>query len=249
MPITHFWRKSWRNQVQISTPNNKVPTEAQANTSTHHQQIGTSALWFPPQGGTRLIKVLLDYAIALPSLIVMTPLFLLLALLIKLDSPGPIFHRREMMGQNGRIFPALKFRTMTINGHDSLAQHPHLQAELAQNFKLKSDPRVTRLGRLLRNYSLDALPQFFNVLAGDMSLIGPRFVTPEEIARYGANGAWLLTVPPGLTGLWQVSGRSDTSYEERIRLDMIYSQTWSLWLDLKILLRTPWVVVQGKGAY
>jgi len=249
MSTARFWHTSWRNQVQISTLSNQTPTEAQANHSAHHEQIGTTVIRFPPQRGTRLIKMLLDYVIALPSLIVMTPLFLLLALLIKLDSPGPIFHRREMMGQNGRIFPALKFRTMTINGHDILAQHPHLQAELAQNFKLKNDPRVTRLGRLLRKYSLDELPQLINVLAGDMSLIGPRFVTPEEIARYGANGARLLTVPPGLTGLWQVSGRSDTSYEERIRLDMIYIQNWSLWLDLKILLRTPWVVVQGKGAY
>ncbi|MBK8988521.1 MAG: sugar transferase [Chloroflexi bacterium] len=192
---------------------------------------------------------MLDYSITLPGLLFILPLLLLLAALIKLDSPGPVIHRRLMMGQHGRPFYAFKFRTMVVNGDAILAQNPHLQAELAQNFKLKNDPRVTRIGHLLRKYSLDELPQLLNVLAGQMSLIGPRFVTPQEIAKYGPHGDTLLTVLPGLTGLWQVSGRSDTSYDERIRLDMLYIHHWSLALDLRILLRTPLVVLQGKGAY
>ena len=195
------------------------------------------------------MKTILDYAIALPGLLLIAPLFIFLAILVKLDSPGPIFHRRRVLGQNGRVFDAFKFRTMYVNGDEILARHPKLQRELNKNYKLKCDPRITRVGNFLRKFSLDELPQLLNVLARDMSLIGPRIIAPEEINKYGQHSQTLMLVLPGLTGLWQVSGRSNTTYEERVALDMHYITEWSVWLDIKILFRTIPAVLKGDGAY
>ena len=197
----------------------------------------------------RFSKALFDYAITFPALLFIAPLFLLLALMVRLDSPGPVIYRRRVLGKNGRIFYAYKFRTMYINGDEILARFPKLRAELSKNYKLKCDPRVTRAGQLLRKFSLDELPQLFNVLQRDMSLIGPRMITPDEVSKYGEHGEKLITVMPGLSGLWQVSGRSDTSYDERVKLDMSYIDNWSLWQDIKILFKTPLVVLKGDGAY
>jgi lipopolysaccharide/colanic/teichoic acid biosynthesis glycosyltransferase len=191
----------------------------------------------------------LDYAVALPGLLLIAPLFILLAILVKLDSPGPIFHRRRVLGQDGRVFDAFKFRTMYVNGDEILARYPKLRQELNKNYKLKCDPRVTRVGTFLRKFSLDELPQLLNILARDMSLIGPRIIAPDEIKNYGQYGSTLMQVMPGLTGLWQVSGRSDTTYDERIALDMHYITKWSVWLDIKILMRTVPAVMKGDGAY
>ncbi len=138
---------------------------------------------------------------------------------------------------------------MLVNGDDLLAAHPDLQAELAANHKLKNDPRVTRIGRILRRTSLDELPQLFNVLRREMSLVGPRMISPIEISKYNQWDMNLLTVPPGITGLWQVSGRSDISYEERVRLDMHYIRNWTIWLDLELLFQTLPAVIKGRGAY
>ena len=154
-----------------------------------------------------------------------------------------------MMGLNGKQFYALKFRTMIINGDEILEKYPELKEELTRNHKLKNDPRITRIGALLRKYSLDELPQLFNVLKRDMTLVGPRMISPEEVAMYKQFDMNLLTVLPGLTGLWQVSGRSDISYEERVRLDMYYIRNWSLWLDLQLIFQTIPVVLNGHGAY
>ncbi len=197
----------------------------------------------------RVMKSVLDYALTLPGLLLIAPLFLFLAILVKLDSPGPIFHRRRVLGQNGRIFDALKFRTMYVNGDEILARYPKLRRELDRNYKLKCDPRVTRVGHFLRKFSLDELPQLLNVLARDMSLIGPRIIAPEEISKYEQFGPLLMRVMPGLTGLWQVSGRSNTTYDERVALDMQYISEWSVGLDVKILLRTIPAVLKGDGAY
>ncbi len=197
----------------------------------------------------RILKKFLDYIIVIPSIILIFPLFILIAILVKLDSPGPIIHRRRVLGLNGREFDAFKFRTMFVNGDEILARFPKLKAELDRNYKLKCDPRVTRVGTLLRKFSLDELPQLFNVLAQDMSLIGPRIITPDEISKYGRWGSTLLTAMPGLTGLWQVSGRSDTSYEERVNLDIQYIHNWTVWLDIKILFMTIPTVLKGDGAY
>lgn len=195
------------------------------------------------------LKRLLDYAVVIPALLVLWPLFLGLAIAVKLDSSGPIVYRRRVLGRDGRVFDAFKFRTMYVNGDDILAQHPALKAELDRNYKLKDDPRVTRVGNFLRKYSLDELPQLFNVLFQDMSLIGPRMIAPEEIEKYGAYGPDLLAVMPGITGLWQVSGRSNTTYDERVKLDMQYVHNWSVLLDIKILFRTFPAVAKGEGAY
>ena len=197
----------------------------------------------------RAIKLVLDYAVALPGLLLIAPLFILLSILVKLDSPGPIFHRRRVLGQDGRVFDAFKFRTMYVNGDEILARYPKLRQELNKNYKLKCDPRVTRVGTFLRKFSLDELPQLLNILARDMSLIGPRIIAPDEIKNYGQYGPTLMQVMPGLTGLWQVSGRSDTTYDKRIALDMHYITKWSVWLDIKILMRTVPAVMKGDGAY
>lgn len=197
----------------------------------------------------RTLKAIIDLSLTLPGIILIAPLLFLLAVLIKLDSPGPIFHRRLVLGRNGRKFYAFKFRTMYVNGDEILARHPKLRAELDRNYKLKCDPRVTRVGQVLRKFSLDELPQLFNVLVQDMSLVGPRIIAPHELRQYGQWGDVLLSVMPGLTGLWQVSGRSDTTYDERVALDMEYISTWSIWLDVKLLFRTIPAVMKGDGAY
>lgn len=196
-----------------------------------------------------ILKAMLDYVIVVPALIFILPLLAILALAVKLDSPGPIIYRRRVLGKNGRTFDAFKFRTMYVDGEEILAQYPALQAELARNYKLKCDPRVTRVGALLRKFSLDELPQLFNILKQEMSLVGPRIITPDELGKYGSWGGALMTAMPGLTGLWQVSGRSDTSYDERVNLDMTYVHNWSLWMDIKIILRTVPAVLRGDGAY
>ncbi len=195
------------------------------------------------------IKTVMDYAITLAGLVVISPILLAVALAVKWTSPGPVFYRRRVIGRSGCAFDALKFRTMYVDGDEILAQRPDLQAELRENQKLKDDPRVTRLGRFLRKYSIDELPQLFNVLLGQMSLVGPRMISPAEAEKYGKWKLNLLTVKPGITGMWQISGRSDISYEERIRLDMHYIRNYSFWLDFMILFRTIPVVLKGHGAY
>ena len=195
-------------------------------------------------------KTVLDYALTLLTLALLLPCMALIAVLIKLDSPGPVFYRRRVVGANGAHFDAFKFRTMVVCGEETLAQYPQLLHELRTKHKLKDDPRVTRIGRWLRRTSLDELPQLFNVLWGQMSLVGPRMITLEEIEKYGRMRRNLLTVKPGITGLWQVSGRSDLSYEERVRLDMLYLRNYTIWLDLQILfIQTLPAVLKGRGAY
>lgn len=200
-------------------------------------------------GADHFLKLVLDYIITVTGLLLISPLLLAIAILIRLSSPGPIIHKRRVMGINGRQFNALKFRTMVTNGDEVIASYPELKDELEKNHKLKYDPRVTRVGALLRKFSLDELPQLFNVLKREMSLVGPRMISPEEVAMYKQFDMNLLTVHPGITGLWQVSGRSDISYDERVRLDMYYIRNWSIWLDLQLLFQTIPAVLKGRGAY
>jgi len=185
----------------------------------------------------------------LAALLALAPVMLVVAILVKLGSSGPVFYRRRVMGLNGRQFDALKFRTMHINGDAILAANPEIMDELATKHKLKGDPRITRVGWVLRKYSLDELPQLFNVIRGEMSLVGPRMISPPELKQYGQWATNLLTVRPGITGLWQVSGRSDVTYEERVRLDMFYIRNYSIWLDFELIFKTIPVVLSGKGAY
>jgi lipopolysaccharide/colanic/teichoic acid biosynthesis glycosyltransferase len=200
-------------------------------------------------GVDTVLKTLLEYSLSIAGLLVLAPAMVLMAVLIKLDSPGPIFYRRRVMGLNGRKFHALKFRTMRVDGDAILANNPELLDTLATTHKIKDDPRITRIGFYLRRYSLDELPQLVNVLLGDMSLVGPRIISPPELEQYGQWALNLLTVRPGLTGLWQVSGRSDVSYDERVRLDMFYIRNYSIWLDIQLIMQTIPVVLSGRGAY
>lgn len=200
-------------------------------------------------GVDRILKGTLDYAITIPGLILISPLLLLISILLKVGSQGPVFHRRKVMGVNGKQFDALKFRTMHVDGDEILRDFPELQDELSRNHKLRDDPRVTPIGRYLRRFSLDELPQLFNVLSRQMSLVGPRMISPAEMKQYNQWGLNLLTVAPGITGIWQVSGRSDISYDERVRLDMHYVRNWTIWMDLQILLQTIPAVIRGSGAY
>ena len=195
------------------------------------------------------VKMFTDYTIALLALTVLAIPLLITAVLVKLDSPGPILHRRRVLGRRGRPFDAFKFRTMHVNGDEILAKYPGLKEELEINQKLKVDPRVTRIGQWLRKYSIDELPQLFNVLLDQMSIVGPRMITPAEVEKYGKWRLNLWTVKPGITGLWQVSGRSDVSYAERVRLDLYYIRNYTFWFDIQILWRTIPVIFGGKGAY
>jgi Undecaprenyl-phosphate galactose phosphotransferase WbaP len=202
---------------------------------------------------SRLVKLLIDLVATVIGGILVLPFIALIALLIKLDSPGPIFYRQTRIGQGGCPFKAWKFRTMVWNADEVLKtylmQSPELQASWQQEQKLKRDPRVTRVGRFLRYTSLDELPQLWNILRGEMSLVGPRPIIEEEIWRYGEKFGLYTKVTPGLTGLWQVSGRNNITYEERVNLDAYYVRNWSVWLDVYILVKTVWVVVSGEGAY
>jgi exopolysaccharide biosynthesis polyprenyl glycosylphosphotransferase len=200
-------------------------------------------------GSDTIMKFILDYVLGLTSVLTLSPFLLLASILVKLSSPGPIIHKRLVMGLNGKQFYAYKFRTMVTNGDEILAQHPELKEELARNHKLRRDPRITKIGEFLRKFSLDELPQLFNVLKREMSLVGPRMISPEEVSMYKQFDMNLLTVLPGMTGVWQVSGRSDVSYEERVRLDMYYIRNWSIWLDLQILFQTVPAVIKRRGAY
>jgi len=196
-----------------------------------------------------VVKDVVERPEAAVALVLLAPLIALVALLIKLTSRGPVFHRRRVVGQYGSTFNAFKFRTMVANADDVLVGDPTLRAAFEVKHKLPDDPRVTRVGRILRKYSFDELPQLLNVVRGEMSLVGPRMIAPEELAKYGDRAGKLMSVKPGITGLWQVSGRQTTSYAERVTLDMHYIDHWSLATDLAILCRTLAVVLSAKGAY
>lgn len=203
--------------------------------------------------GPRLAKFLIDLIATLVGGLFILPLIVIIAVLIRLDSPGPIFYSQLRIGQGGQHFKAWKFRTMVTNAdqtlNDYLDAHPELRDAWEKHQKLKDDPRVTRIGRFLRRTSLDELPQLWNVLRGEMSLVGPRPIVDEEVPRYSNKFELYKKVIPGLTGLWQVSGRNNITYEERISLDAYYVRNWSVWLDVYILMRTIWVVITGEGAY
>jgi lipopolysaccharide/colanic/teichoic acid biosynthesis glycosyltransferase len=195
------------------------------------------------------LKNILDFSIALAGLLILSPLLLVLVIVVKLDSPGPAIYRRRVMGRGGTQFDAFKFRTMVINGDEILAAHPDLKARWERDQKLENDPRITRSGNWMRKLSLDELPQLLNVLRGEMSVVGPRMIAPVELARYGDDADELLTVKPGITGLWQVSGRSSLSYQDRARLDMQYVRTRNIWMDLELLFKTLPAVLFKRGAF
>ena len=225
--------------------------------------FGARAVSFGGLGGLEMVnqgrmrvkrfqKRVTDGFFAAVAFVFSLPLFVVIPLLIKLTSRGPVFYRHRRIGQGGREFRIWKFRSMYADADarlaEMLAKNPKLKAEFESNFKLVHDPRVTLLGRFLRRTSLDELPQFFNVFLGQMSLIGPRPIVQEEVEKYGSSYAVFSSVKPGITGLWQVSGRSDTGYARRVELDTYYALNWSPWLDLWILLRTVFAVLFMRGA-
>ncbi|MEV4465367.1 sugar transferase [Micromonospora echinofusca] len=201
------------------------------------------------RGARKLVKGFVDRAVSSVALTLLLPLVAAIALAIKIDSRGPVLFRQTRVGQGGREFGVYKFRTMVVNADALLAALAARNETDGLMFKMRDDPRVTRIGRLLRKWSLDELPQLVNVLLGHMSLVGPRPPLPSEVARYDGDVARRLLVKPGMTGLWQVSGRSDLSWEDGIRLDLYYVENWSLAADLTILWKTFGAVVNSRGAY
>lgn len=200
----------------------------------------------------RLMKFFLEVIMSASVIIVLFPVFLLLALCVKISSPGPVFYRSWRLGKNGKKIGVLKFRTMYADAdarlEKLLASNPELKKEWENNFKLQNDPRITPIGDFLRKTSLDELPQFWNVLTGEMSIIGPRPIIEEEVHYYGESYEIRKRVKPGITGLWQVSGRNDTEYSYRIILDSYYIFNWSIWLDYYIFFKTVLIVLLRKGA-
>ncbi|WP_424858130.1 sugar transferase [Streptomyces sp. SAI-170] len=205
----------------------------------------------PPlrHGVPALLKEAVDRVGALLLILLLSPLLLLLALAVRLGSPGPAFYRQTRVGQNNTPFPMWKFRTMVVDADRLKSELEAANENDGHMFKMRRDPRVTPLGRLLRRYSLDELPQLFNVLLGHMSLVGPRPPVPEEVVRYNAVEMRRLHVKPGLTGLWQVSGRSDLSWQETVSLDLRYVDNWSPSMDVNVMARTVRAVLNGQGAY
>jgi len=199
------------------------------------------------------IKRFLDLFLVLTGGILILPFLLIVALLIKVSSPGPVLYKHKRLGRNGECFYAYKFRSMAVDAQEQLEKmletDPAVKAEWEKSHKLQNDPRVTGIGKILRRTSIDEFPQLINILKGEMSLVGPRPIVEDEVKKYGEDYESIFSVKPGLTGLWQVSGRSDTDYNERVTYDTYYMQSWSVWLDLWILFRTFGAVVKGRGAY
>jgi len=198
--------------------------------------------------GAFLLKRLLDISVSLVALLVLSPLLLLIAVLVRMDSPGPIFYRSERIGRKGRNFTCIKFRTMVADAETLRQQLADRNERDGILFKITNDPRITRIGARLRKYSLDELPQFLNVLLGDMSLVGPRPPIASEVEKYDLSHLRRLDVLPGMTGLWQVEARQDPSFDSYISLDTAYVENWNLMLDLRILARTIGVVLAGTGS-
>lgn len=196
-----------------------------------------------------ITKRFFDFILSLIGLIILSPVFLLIAIAIKLTSKGPVFFKHKRIGKNGKTIGVYKFRSMVINAEELLKQFtPEQKAEYEKNFKLDNDPRITKVGNFLRKSSLDELPQLINILIGNMSIVGPRPIVTKELEKYGKNKDKFLSVTPGLTGFWQASGRSDIEYDERIKMELYYVDHCSLWLDFKIILKTFVAVIKKEGA-
>jgi len=194
-----------------------------------------------------LFKRVFDFVFSGLLLMVLSPFLLIIAIAVKLDSPGPVLYESERIGKKGRVFRCIKFRTMVRDADQRRADVLHMNERDGVLFKISNDPRITRLGRFLRKYSLDELPQFFNVLKGEMSIVGPRPPIASEVKEYKLSHLRRLDVTPGITGLWQVQGRQDPSFASYVSLDVTYIDNWSIWLDFNIILRTIGVIFEGTG--
>ncbi len=230
----------WLEETSVSYPGfeNWVETDARQNV---------------PDFANSFLKRGIDIVTSLVLGILFLPLILLTALLVRLDSPGPVLYKQERMGKDGRKIMVYKFRSMQVNAddvlEDYLAKNPRARSEWDQTQKLRHDPRITRVGKWIRAFSVDEMPQLFNILKGDMSLVGPRPIMLGQKNLYGRGIESYCRVRPGLTGLWQVSGRNRTPFYQRTLFDVYYVRNWSIWLDISILVRTVWVVLSRDGAY
>jgi exopolysaccharide biosynthesis polyprenyl glycosylphosphotransferase len=195
-----------------------------------------------------VLKRILDVVFSGLALLVLLPVLLAIAIAVRLDSRGPVFYTSERIGKKGRVFNCIKFRTMVRDAEMRRVDVMHMNERDGVLFKITNDPRITKLGHFLRKYSLDELPQFFNVLRGDMSIVGPRPPIASEVREYNLSHLRRLEVTPGITGLWQVQGRQDPSFDSYVSLDMTYIESWSIWLDIKIIARTIGVVLSGTGS-
>jgi lipopolysaccharide/colanic/teichoic acid biosynthesis glycosyltransferase len=213
------------------------------------QAAGGGAGLLEPALWQLAVKRGMDIALSVFAIVVLTPLLLVVAVLVKMSSRGSIFYVQERVGRGGEPFKILKFRSMYEDAHDQRRAHAHQNMHDGPIFKIRDDPRVTPVGRAIRRLSIDELPQLFNVLKGDMSLVGPRPPLPEEFLHYGAREQQRLLVKPGVTCIWQVSGRSDLDFDTWVDMDIAYIQTWSLRLDVALLARTIPAVLTGRGAY
>jgi lipopolysaccharide/colanic/teichoic acid biosynthesis glycosyltransferase len=235
-------------QITVTLPkrSEEVPA-SHTKVSVHVGAISTTTVREPSML-YHALKRFVDIFLAIFGIVMLSPVFLIIAICIKCDDGGDILHFREIIGMHGRRFYALKFRTMRPDADEYLAKHPALMRKYQQNMKLEKDPRITRVGRFLRKTSLDELPQLFNVLVGQMSLVGPRIIHPSELPRYGECAGKRLSVKPGITGLWQISGRQHISYDERVLLDMRYIDNRSSIVDFTILVKTLKVFIVHTGA-
>ena len=212
------------------------------------RRIEDAAVRCPMSKSGRLAKRMIDIMGSVLLLLAFAPVIAVIALFIKAWDRGPVIYRRRVVGRKGE-FDAFKLRSMRVDADRLLQCDPVLRAEFEQNFKLRNDPRITPVGRVIRKLSLDELPQLFNVLAGQMSLVGPRMIVPEEMERFGEGRDIFRQMKPGMTGYWQVHARQQVSYRERVEMEMFYVRNWSLLLDMRILLLTPFRVLQGVGAW
>ena len=246
------WLGNWRNRVPTSTSRPRCSTSPRPGPLSGLSPGSRCCTWSTRErtGSKLVIKSLLDRTAAAIALTLLAPIFAAIAIRIRIEDGGPVFFKQIRVGRNGQPFKVWKFRTMVINAE-------RLQANLTEQnegngalFKMRRDPRITKPGTWLRRYSLDELPQLINVARGEMSIVGPRPALPEETAKYnGTHMTRRIVVKPGITGLWQVSGRSDLSLADSMRLDVHYVENWSLVLDLQILWKTAWAVLGGGGAY
>lgn len=235
-------------QITVTLPNRSEEMPASQRMMGVHAGTISTVIVREPSMLYYILKRVVDVFLAIIGILVLSPIFLIIALYIKYDDGGDIFHFREIIGMQGQRFYALKFRTMRPDADEYLARHPELMRKYQQNMKLEKDPRITQVGRFLRKTSLDELPQLFNVLVGQMSLVGPRIIHPSELPRYGDFAEKRLSVKPGITGLWQISGRQHISYDERVLLDMRYIDNRSSITDFTILVKTLKVFIVHTGA-
>lgn len=244
-------KTNYRYMIQV--PKNQLATNMSLNMRDFGGILGFSSTNYLTKKSALIAKRLIDLllcTIAAPFVLILTGI---IAVIIKKTSPGPVFYGHKRIGKNHKIITCWKFRSMVTDSEEQLkhilATDPVRAAEWEKERKFTDDPRVTPFGKFIRKTSLDELPQLWNIFTGDMSFVGPRPVTEPELEKYGKYADYVLSVKPGLSGMWQISGRSDTGYEERITLDTYYIQNWSVWLDIWIIIKTVWVVIKGSGAY